>query len=120
MAARKRYVVTAPLVVITDTTGAQQYAYQGREILFDTDSAKLDELVAMGMVALVPASEDDPASLVPTEFTEPPAKSASLETWRAFAASELGGMPANEAASAKKKDLVEKYLGGNADTSTDE
>lgn len=57
-----------------------------------------------------PAKADAP----PTEFSEPPAKSADLATWRAFAASELGGMSAEDASKAKKKDLVAKYLPADA------
>jgi len=115
MARGKRYVVVAPLVVLPDASGAQQYAYRGREITFDADPQRLKELEDIGFLEEISADEEDPAAQVPTVFTEPPAKSANLATWRAFAASDLGGMPAEEAEKALKKDLVLKYLGGDVE-----
>jgi hypothetical protein len=106
----------AALTVCRTATQGYVQVYAGSPVpddILDEDAKRLLDEGYLEKRADAP-SGDDPASLVPTEFTEPPAKSADLATWRAFAASNLGGMSPEEADVAKKKDLIAKYLPADA------
>lgn len=107
VAKTKRYVATAPLVVVRDVAGSDQYVYAGREITFDVDAERIEQLLEGGFIAEVEAPSGDDAPV----FDGPPAKGANTDVWKAYAKSQ--GMDPAEADSAKKKDLVEKYLGAD-------
>lgn len=75
------HVVTAPLVIVKDAEGAQQYHYKDAVLPSYVKAADLKRLVEDGLVEKVAETAAAPAA------SEQPAGNASLEAWSDFAKS---------------------------------
>lgn len=94
--------VTAPLVIVTDGSGRQEYLYAGALVPEYVSADRLAQLLEDGVVVDV-----TPAAAVEEVLLEEPALNASTADWAAYALSK--GASEADIDGLKRDELVEKF-----------
>lgn len=107
---QKVLVAAAPLVVVRDTAGRDQYVYRHQPVTFDIPAERRAQLVDEGMLVetevVVETVEVDVAT---TEPVKRPAKNAALDLWRHYAV-EVMDFVAEDVDQLTKADLITAVL----------